>query len=597
MPTRTWRGNTYRFTVTSATAAAGDTYTNNGQTFTVTDSITAGTVLYCTGTGAPSAAPGNLVRVTGAGTNPIAYSAFTSPNTNWGTTTNWLENAIPTTADDVIFDANSGNCNLNVNGVCRSFDANTYGAKTWSLNSNSINVGTGIFRLGTGMIVTGNGTFIRNTNVAGTMTMTSNGVVWPGNVTFAINATGMSWADNWTILGNFLFGGFASVTGTATITIGGSLTNAGGVSASPNSTATYVLNGTGTLDGNFTMLIVINTSGIITLPTSLRPGTLNYITAGNVIVNPGHTYIMRDGSSHLTDRTSTGGSKINFFNLTGFQSGTVTLLSNLTVTNNYTNNVNVAFAGGFTIFIAGNLLSNGFILNPSLTKTTLELNGPTSSTVQSTAVPAAIYTNLIINKSAGATVTFLSNILFGDATFPNSILQLTAGFVNPGSFTITTNASCVINNMTLNNLTVGATVTQNTANTINGTLLVNISTTFAGTAGWTCGTLICTTTTASRTITLQNSVTYRTTTGVQLVGTTANTITMISNNASIRAIWTLDYGATQNIIYVNGTRIDSSLGQTIWTFGGLISTTPLGAETLNWRTGTRPGTIAYVFLN
>jgi hypothetical protein len=72
---------------------------------------------------------------------------------------------------------------------------------------------------------------------------------------------------------------------------------------------------------------------------------------------------------------------------------------------------------------------------------------------------------------------------------------------------------------------------------------------------------------------------------------------MVSNNASIRAIWTLDYGATQNIIYVNGTRIDSSLGQTIWTFGGLISTTPVGAETLNWRTGTRPGTIAYVFLN
>lgn len=593
MPTRTWRGNTYRFTVTSATAAAGDTYTNNGQTFTVTDSITAGTILYCTGTGAPSAAPGNLVRATGAGTNPIAYSAFTSPNTNWGTATNWLENAVPTSADDVIFNANSGNCNLNVNGTCLSFDANTYGAKTWSLNSNSINVGTGIFRLGTGMIVTGNGTFVRNTNVAGTMTMTSNGVVWPGNVSFALNAAGMAWADNWTILGNFLFNGNANVTGTATISIAGSLTNTSG---SPSSTATYVLNGTGTLDGLLTLNIVINTSGVITLPTSLRPLSLNYITAGNVIVNPGHTYIIRDSSSHLTDRTSTGGSKINFFNLTGFQSGTVTLLSNLTVTNNYTNNVNVTFAGGFTIFIAGNLSSVGFIFNPSSTKTTLELNGPTSSTVQQTASPPAIYTNLIINKSAGATVTFLSNFLFGDSTFSNSILQLTAGFVNPGAFTITTNASCVINNMTLNNLTItaGHTVTQNTLNTINSILQLNGNATFTGTAGWTCASLVMTAA-GTFTITLQNGVTYTTTTAVQLTGATDTArYTMISNSVSVRAIWTVGNTATQAITYVNGTRIDSSLGATVWTLGTVSTTAP---ATLNWNNGSQPSTVGYTFVN
>jgi hypothetical protein len=521
----------------------------------------------------------------------------TGAQSNWSTAPGGAGGAsVPTSADDVIFDASSPNCNLNGNGTCLSFDANTYGAKTWSLNSNSINVGTGIFRLGAGMTVTGNGTFIRNTNVAGTMTMTSNGVVWPGNVTFAINAAGMAWADNWTILGNFSFGAFASVTGTATITIGGSLTNAGGVSAGPSSTATYVLNGTGTLDGNFGMLIIINTSGVITLTTSLRPGTLNYIT-GSVIVNPGHTYIITTGSSHLTDRTSTGGSKINFFNLTGSQSGTVTLLSNLTVTNNYTNNINVIFAGGFTIFIAGNLSSSGYIYNPSLTKTTLELNGPTSSTVQSTTSPPIIGTNLIINKSASATVTFLSNLFFGDST--NSILELTAGIVNPGAFTVTTNTSCIINNMTLNNLTVSAghTVTQNVLNTINNNLTLNGSATFAGTAGWVCANLV-STAAGTFTVTLQQAVTYRTRLQAFITGgvSGAARTTIISSGASTRAIWTLDQGASQSLIYVNGTRIDSSQGQTVWTFGGLISTTPVGAETLNWNIGSPPGTFAYTFL-
>jgi hypothetical protein len=522
----------------------------------------------------------------------------TGVQSNWSTTSGGAGGAsVPTSADDVIFDALSPNCNLNGNGTCLSFDANTYGAKTWSLNSNSINVGPGIFRLGAGMTVTGNGTFIRNTNTAGTMTMTSNGVVWPGNVTFAINAAGMAWADNWTILGNFSFSGNANVTGTATITIGGNFTNPS--NTSPSSTATYVLNGTGILDGNLGMSIIINTSGVITLPTSLRPGTLNYITAANVIVNPGHTYIMANGSSHLTDRTSTGGSKINFFNLTGFQSGTVTLLSNLTVTNNYTNNVNVTFAGAFTIFIAGNLSSSGFIFNPSLAKTTLELNGPTSSTVQSTGSPPGIATNLIINKSASATVTFLSNFLFGDATSSNSILQLTAGIVNPGAFTITTNSSCIINNMTLNNLnvTAGNTVTQNVLNTINNNLTLNGSATFAGTAGWDCANLV-STAAGTFTVTLQQAVTYRTRLQAFITGGTSTArTTMTSSSGTVRAIWTLDQGASQSMIYVNGTRIDSSQGQTVWTFGGTISTTPVGAETLNWNVGSPPGTLAYTFLN
>lgn len=80
----------YTFTVTAATAAAGDTYTNNGQTFTVVAAIAGGTTLICTGTGAP-AASGNLVRTSGAGTNPIVFSTFALANT-----TNVVYLAVPT---------------------------------------------------------------------------------------------------------------------------------------------------------------------------------------------------------------------------------------------------------------------------------------------------------------------------------------------------------------------------------------------------------------------------------------------------------------------------------------------------------------------
>jgi hypothetical protein len=65
----------YQFTVTSANATAGDTYTNNGQTFTVASTIVAGTTLVCGGTGIPSSS-GTLTKLVGAGDATMAFSSF-----------------------------------------------------------------------------------------------------------------------------------------------------------------------------------------------------------------------------------------------------------------------------------------------------------------------------------------------------------------------------------------------------------------------------------------------------------------------------------------------------------------------------------------
>ena len=69
---------------------------------------------------------------------------------------------------------------------------------------------------------------------------------------------------------------------------------------------------------------------------------------------------------------------------------------------------------------------------------------------------------------------------------------------------------------------------------------------------------------------------------------------MISNSPSVRAIWTVGNTATQAITYVDGTRIDSSAGATVWTLGTVSTTAP---ATLNWNNGSQPSTVGYTFVN
>ena len=84
--------NATKFTVTSANATIGATYTNNGATFTVLSTIAAGTTLYLLGNGAPTAS-GTLTKATGTGDATITFSAFVpvAPQNTAGT-------ALPTSA-------------------------------------------------------------------------------------------------------------------------------------------------------------------------------------------------------------------------------------------------------------------------------------------------------------------------------------------------------------------------------------------------------------------------------------------------------------------------------------------------------------------
>ena len=90
----------YTFTVTSANATVGATYTNNGQTFTITGTIAGGTTLSTIGTGIP-AASGTLTKASGTGDATIAFSKYvvisndnlTGSNSTIGTNSVYLCNS------------------------------------------------------------------------------------------------------------------------------------------------------------------------------------------------------------------------------------------------------------------------------------------------------------------------------------------------------------------------------------------------------------------------------------------------------------------------------------------------------------------------
>ena len=66
----------YLFTVSSANASVGATYTNNGNTYTVLSTLASGTLLFCSGASAPTST-GTLTKSTGTGDSTITFSVAT----------------------------------------------------------------------------------------------------------------------------------------------------------------------------------------------------------------------------------------------------------------------------------------------------------------------------------------------------------------------------------------------------------------------------------------------------------------------------------------------------------------------------------------
>lgn len=116
----------YTFTTTSANATVGATYTNNSQTFTVLGTISAGTTLVCSATGAPTSGGTTLTLASGIGDATIAVSSSTQAGTY-----SWV---VPANTNRVIVEAcgggggggNGGNGNAGSDGGSTIFNGVAY---------------------------------------------------------------------------------------------------------------------------------------------------------------------------------------------------------------------------------------------------------------------------------------------------------------------------------------------------------------------------------------------------------------------------------------------------------------------------------------
>jgi hypothetical protein len=537
---------------------------------------------------------------------PTYYKRDNTGTTNWNLATSWSTvsstsatntGTFPSsvTADPVIFDSNSSNVTINVASACTSVTCTAYTGQITFTNSLSVR---GSVTFSAGMTTTGTGNLI----ITGTSTLTSNSVQLSGGLEFApftFSLTGTI-ADNWTIVGSLTRTGANAYTitgsgGVRTISVqgsftGGSLTfssitlrmtgtgNLSGGMASSSGNVTIEIDTAGTISHNGTFSL----NGIIFTYTS---GTFNSTATLGCSIN---TCVLNNWGN-----ISRAFSAFDWYGALGGQS--VTLNSDIYISNNLTFTGN---SGGFingagrTVFIYGNISGAGNTLGGTAT---IQMDGSSNASI----TIAGIQNNLTINKTGGATLT-LNSFTWGAGVL-GRILQRTSGNINPGTSTITLAdvSSITINDMTFWNLTIPGgpvnlpTITQNVLNTIQNNLTFGTgqSVIFTGSAGWTCANLLCST--AGRTLTLANSssgASYRTTTNANLLATSASRITMTSDNATTRSLWTLDNGANQSLTYVNGTRIDSSQGATIWSFGGVLT------NTVNWGSGSAPATTTYTYV-
>lgn len=374
----------------------------------------------------------------------MATYYFRNVGTNWGDASNWslssgglANGAVPTSGDDAIFDNNSGNCTVNATGrFCKTINFTNY-INTITM-SNNITI-SGNVTLGSGMGISGTtGGLIINS----TSTLTSNGKIWPNNLSPLTSGAIYTFADNWTIGGSFNGdgGGTPTYIG-STVTVGGNLTfraTGGGT------TTNWVMNGTGTFSAlanlNGTSNLTINTTGVVNIS-----GTILYDWTGTFSYVPGSGTLITTGSS-INKSNNISGGNVGTFSLPGVTLNNLSLGYNGILT--LTHDINVAgnlslsqlgfstvLSGGTTITCGGNLTVNGtssitsgnvkIVLNGFGTwshNTTGQLrNDLTINTTSAITINGNVYYNTgTLTYSGGTVITTGSTLNIGGSTTLNT---------------------------------------------------------------------------------------------------------------------------------------------------------------------------------
>lgn len=307
---------------------------------------------------------------------------------------------------------------------------------------------------------------------------------------------------------------------------------------------------------------------VITCATMTTQGTTSSLTiSGNL-----------NCTGLWTDVTSVAWTQGGAFDITAgscTMSGTktITLTRDITITGTTTSSDANVINGAF------NWKTGGLTTTGALTGTaTMLFNG----TGTWTGAAAALSMNTTINTAG--TLTLSGTILFAASGTPT--LTWIAGTVSRGSSILSIASSCTLNTlggtsgMLWQNITLTAalTLTINALLQADGTLtLPNAAVTFAGTDGFIVNSLTTATITAARTYTMASGETYEITNSFTVTGLVAGHVIFAGSAAAgTKANIVLDGPASQSLGYVDATDIDSSAGQSIYTFGGTLT------RTVNW---------------
>lgn len=208
----------------------------------------------------------------------------------------------------------------------------------------------------------------------------------------------------------------------------------------------------------------------------------------------------------------------------------------------------------------------------------------TGDTVNFTATSGNLTVDVNTNTLTGIDFSnYVNTITFNFNILSSGTINLgTGGFTIAGTQALVINGTSTISGTTSwsGNITfTGTSLTHTLSNniTVTGSIAINPTTavTFSGTGGFSAGTLILVGT--GITMTLKNGVTYTVTdsftNNTVTPATAASPYTITSDSGTIQTKLTLSDGATQDLRFVNATRVDSSLGRTVYSYRGTLTST------------------------
>lgn len=449
------------------------------------------------------------------------------------------------------------------NTIKNNLTINTSGTITFA---GTFAYNTGTFTYTAGTVVTTGSTL----NAALSTTFNTNGITW-NNVTFAGTSQTFTLSSNLNLSGLFTCNGSTTTTinGAFTITTSGGYTQTT-VAIVSGTTSLKLTGGTWTSTTSAVALrLDTEIAGNITLGTNVvyNVGTLTY-TSGTVTTT-GSTLFINNGTYNTNG--------IIWNNVSAVAGATVTLLSDMSLSGTLVN------TGTGTITINGFTMNMGG-LAPLSSGT---FSGTTNFIFNGTGTwsgAGLIKNNITINTAGTLTIS-------GSVTYNTGTFTYVAGTVITSGSTLTASTNTTFNTagMSFANITCGGVILLNSLLTLTGTLTISGITQFTGTGGFTVANFLMTTAGISHQ--LREGVTYTVTTDfTSTAGTAASHITLASSSGSVQAILTLNAGATQDLSFVNATRIDSSNGQTIKSYKGTLTTAT------NWVLLTAPVTVGFAYV-